>query len=275
MIVVSAATGQFGRLVTDRLMQSVPVSALAVAVRDPNKAGDLTDRGVDVRRGDYDEPDTLRAAFEGSDRLLFISSPSGNSSERMRQHHNVIDAARASGVGLVAYTSALGANLTAQGALADHNATERALRESGLPYVILRHPIYTDSFINPSLRRVIDAGELTSSSRGRGMNTATRADLAEAAAAVLASQDQAGKSYNFTGPLWTFVELAQVLSDIAGRTINYREVDADEGVMTMIGGPVRAGMFQYQTDDLERVLGHPATELRTAVGKALQTTATN
>jgi NAD(P)H dehydrogenase (quinone) len=136
--------------------------------------------------------------------------------------------------------------------------------------VILRHPIYTDSFINPELRGVIAAGEVCSSSRGRGMNTATRADLAEAAAVVLASQDQAGKSYNFTGPLWTFPELAQVLSDIAGRTINYREVDADEGVMTMIGGPVRAGMFQYQTEDLERVLGHPATGLRAAVSRALQ-----
>jgi NAD(P)H dehydrogenase (quinone) len=183
----------------------------------------------------------------------------------------VIDAARAAGVGLVAYTSALGAGFTGQGALADHNATERALRESGLPYLMLRHPIYSDSFIQ-SLQAVIDAGELTSSARGRGMNTATRADLAEAAAALITSEDQAGKSYNFTGPLWKFQDLAQVLSEIAGQPIAYREVDVDEGVMTMIGGPVRAGMFEYQTGDLERALGHPATKFETAVKAALQTT---
>jgi NAD(P)H dehydrogenase (quinone) len=272
MIVVSAATGQFGRLATDRLLDKVPATDVALAVRDVDKAQEAADRGVDVRHGDYNQPDSLRAAFEGADRLLFISSSSGDSTERMRQHGNVIEAARAAGVGLVAYTSALGANFTGQGALADHNATERALRESGLPYLMLRHPIYSDTFINSGLRRAIDAGELTSSARGRGMNTAFRTDLAEAAATLLTSQDQAGKSYNFTGPLWTFHQLAQVLSDIAGRPVAYREVDVDEGVMTMIGGPVRAGMFEYQSADLERVLGHPATNFETAVKAALQTT---
>jgi NAD(P)H dehydrogenase (quinone) len=271
MIVVSAATGQFGRLATDRLLERMPAPDVAVAARDTNKARDLADRGVDVRHGDYDQPDSLRAAFEGADRLLFISSNSGDSTERMRGHRNVIEAARAAGVGLVAYTSALGAGFTGQGALADHNATERALRESGLPYLMLRHPIYSDTFINSGLRRAIDAGELTSSARGRGMNTAFRTDLAEAAAALLTSPDQAGKSYNFTGPLWTFQQLAEVLSDIAGRPIACREVDMDEGVMTMIGGPVRAGLFEYQTQDLEQVLGHPATN-ETAVKAALQTT---
>jgi NAD(P)H dehydrogenase (quinone) len=271
MIVVTAATGEFGRLATDRLLEKLPATDVAVAVRDVDKARNLADRGIDVRHGDYDQPYSLRAAFEGADRLLFISSSSGDSTERMRQHGNVIDAARAAGVGLVAYTSALGAGFTGQGALADHNATERALRESGLPYLMLRHPIYSDSFIQ-SLQAVIDAGELTSSARGRGMNTATRADLAEAAAALMTSEDQAGKSYNFTGPLWKFQDLAQVLSEIAGQPIAYREVDVDEGVMTMIGGPVRAGMFEYQTGDLERALGHPATKFETAVKAALQTT---
>jgi NAD(P)H dehydrogenase (quinone) len=271
MIVVTAATGRFGRLATDRLLEKVPATDVAVAVRDEDRAREFADRGVDVRHGDYDHPDSLRAAFEGADRLLFISSSSGDS-ERMRQHRNVIEAARAAGVGLVAYTSALGAGFTGQGALADHNATERSLRESGLPYLMLRHPIYSDSFID-SLQRVIDAGELTSSARGRGMNTATRADLAEAAAALLTSDDQAGKSYNFTGPLWKFQELAQLLSEIAGRPIAYRETDVDEGVMTMIGGPVRAGMFEYQSGDLEAALGHPATRFETAVKAALQATA--
>jgi NAD(P)H dehydrogenase (quinone) len=64
-----------------------------------------------------------------------------------------------------------------------------------------------------------------------------------------------------------------VLSAIAGRPIAYREVDVDEGVMTMIGGPVRAGLFEYQTEDLEHVIGHPATKLETGVKAALQTTA--
>jgi NAD(P)H dehydrogenase (quinone) len=270
MIVVSAATGEFGRLVVDQLLNRVPASDVAVAVRHMHKAADLADRGVQVRYGDYDEPDSLRDSFDGADRLLFISAPSSDSGERMRQHHNVVAAARTSGVGHLLYTSALGADVVNEGGLADHHATEQAIRDSGLPYTIVRHPIYSEWFINPGLRQSIEAGELTSSSGGRGMNTALRADLGEAAAVVLTGQDQLGVSYDFTGRRWTFDELARVLSDVSGRTITYREVDEDEGIMTMIGPAIRAGIFEHQTDDLERVLGHSSTRLGAAVTAVLQ-----
>ena len=102
------------------------------------------------------------------------------------------------------------------------------------------------------------------------MNTALRADLAEAAAVELTGQNQLGGGYDFTGRRWTFDELAQVLSDISGRTITHREVDEDEGIMTMIGPAVRAGMFEHHSDDLERVLGHSSTSLRAAVTAVLQ-----
>jgi NAD(P)H dehydrogenase (quinone) len=87
---------------------------------------------------------------------------------------------------------------------------------------------------------------------------------------VLTYQNQLGGSYDFTGRRWTFDELAQVLSDISGRTIIHREVDEDEGIMTMIGPVVRTGIFEHQTDDLERVLGHSSTSLRAAVTTVLQ-----
>jgi NAD(P)H dehydrogenase (quinone) len=90
--------------------------------------------------------------------------------------------------------------------------------EQCLPYTIVRHPIYSEWFINPGLRRSIEPGELTGSSAGLGMNAALRADLAEAAAVVLDWPNQLGGSYDFTGRCWTFDELAPVLSDISGRT---------------------------------------------------------
>ena len=199
MTVVSAATGEFGRLVVDQLLNRVPASDVAVAVRDVHKAADLADRGVQVRYGDYDEPDRLRDSFNGADRLLFISAPRSDAGERMRQHHNVVDAARTSGVSHLVYTSGLGADVGNEGGLADHHATERAIRSSGLAYTIVWHPIYSEWFINSGLRRSIEADKLTCSSGGRGMNTALRADLAEAAAVVLTGQNQLGGSYDFTG----------------------------------------------------------------------------
>ena len=269
MIVVSAATGEFGRLVVDQLLDRMPASEVAVAVRNVHKAADLADRGVQVRHGDYDRTDTLRQAFDGADRLLFISAPDGNE-RRTLQHQNVVDAAGVAGVGRLLYTSALGADVIDEGGLADHHATERAVRESGLSYTILRQPIYSEWFIYPGLREVISNGTLTSSTGGRGMNTALRADLAEAAANLLTSHDRLGEGYNFTGRRWTFDELAQVLSEISGRQITCQEVGDDEGIMTMIGPAVREGAFEVQTEDLERVLGHPSTSLRTAVAAALR-----
>jgi NAD(P)H dehydrogenase (quinone) len=256
MIIISAATGQFGRIALDRLLERVPAADVAVAVRDPKKAADMAARGIDVRHGDYNDPSTLRRAFAGADALLFISSPDIERGQRVAQHRRVIDAARDSGVQRIVYTSGLGADVVEEGVLGEHHATELALADSGLPYTVLRNPIYSEFFLNPGLLAAVEAGELTSSTHGRGMNTATRAELAEAAAVVLTDSTPAA-SYDFTGSLWTYPELALLLSDISGRPVNYREVEEDEGFMTMIGGAIRSGAFELQTEDLESVLGRP------------------
>jgi NAD(P)H dehydrogenase (quinone) len=269
MIIVSAATGEYGRLVVDQLLNRVQASEIGVAVRNPAAAADLAARGVDVRRGDYDDPESLRQAFRGADRLLFISSPTFDSSQRMPQHHNVLAAARDVGVGVLAYTGALGADVSDEGGLADHHATERAIVDSELAYTILRHPIYSDFFLNAGLRDAVERGEITSSTKGRGLNTATRADLAAAAAVVLTGDGHASRAYDFAGPLWTYPELAGLLSELSGRTVTYREVDADEGMMEMIGPAIRLGQFERQTDDLERILGRPPTSLRASVVAAM------
>ena len=272
MIVVSASTGEFGRLVIDRLLALLPSQELAIAVRNPQKAADLAERGVDVRYGDYDQPASLRAAFDGADRLLFISSPLGDlSGGRVAQHRAVVAAARQARVGHIAYTSGLGADMVKEGVLGEHHLTEQAIMESGLPYTLLRHPIYSDFFINPDLWSAVEAGELTSNTRGRGMNTATRADLAEAASTLLSNESPPRQVYNFTGLLWTYPELADTLSQVAGTTVRYREVDEDEGALSILGlAPViQAGGFEVQTPDLEAALGHPPTSLQQAVAGAL------
>jgi NAD(P)H dehydrogenase (quinone) len=269
VIVVSAATGEFGCLVVEHLLKRVPATDLAVAVRNPGKAHELAARGVEVRHGDYDQPDTLRLAFDGADRLLFISSSEVESGKRIAQHRSVVAAARDAGVGMLAYTSGLGADVIDVGLLGDHHATEHAILESGVRYTILRHPIYSDFFINAGLRAAVAAGELTSSVDDRGLNTATRADLAEAAANVLTGAPPASRAYDFTGRRWTYPQLAEVLGAASGRTVTYRDVDGDEGIMVMFGPIIRSGGFEVQTGDLESVLGRPATSLEDAVAAVL------
>jgi len=271
MFAISAATGEFGRLVIDHLLRWVPAAEVAVVVRSPSKAESMAVRGVEVRYGDYNDPASLHSAFAGIDRLLFISSPDIGTGERVSQHSDVIDAARQAGVSAIVYTSGLGADLIDEGVLGEHHATERALLDSGVSHTVLRHPIYSEFFLNPQLRAAIEVGELTSSTAGHGMNTATRADLAEAAAVVVANAGHVGSVYNFTGPLWTYPQLAAALSSLSGRTVVYRELDRDEGIVAMLGlGPViRSGGFELQTGDLEEVLGHPPANLEAAVAAAI------
>jgi NAD(P)H dehydrogenase (quinone) len=275
MIIVSAATGQFGRIVVERLLERASADQITVAVRNPAKADDFAARGVQVRRADYDDHDSMVAAFQGADRLLFISSPVIDRS-RVGQHRTIVAAARAAGVGMIAYTSGLGADLVDENVpvLGDHHVTDIEIQNSGLPYVLLRHPLYTELFINAYLRSAIETGELTSNTRGRGMNTASRADLAAAAANILTSAGDVASEYNFTGPLWTYPELAAALAAVSGRPVSYREVDNDEGAIGMMGiGPViQSGGFETQSPDLEAVLGRPAASLRDSVAAALAPT---
>ncbi|GAA2307719.1 SDR family oxidoreductase [Nonomuraea roseoviolacea subsp. roseoviolacea] len=244
MIVVSAASGALGRLVVDHLR---PRAEVVAVVRDPGRAPE----GVPARHGDYDDPASLRAAFDGAARLLLISSPELDPARRIAQHLAAVDAARDAGVGAVAFTSFLGAGTGATGMTEAYHATEQAILRSGLPYTLLRHPFYSDAFVPR-----IAGGELTASTGGRGLNTAFRSDLAEAAANVLTGEGHLGRAYDFTGPLWSHPGLAEELG------VAYREVpDTASGPMSWINAQIRAGALEQQTPDLEKVLGRPAERI--------------
>ncbi|MBA8807227.1 NAD(P)H-binding protein [Promicromonospora sukumoe] len=268
MIVVSAASGALGRLVVAELLAAVPAGQVVAAVRDPGRAADLAAQGVQVRRGDYDDAASLGDAFDGADRLLLISSPELDTARRTAQHLAAIEAADAAGVERIVYTSFLGADRAGDGMNAAHHATERALVASGPGHTVLRHPFYSDAFVNAGLRSAVDSGRLVSATGGRGLNTASRADLAAAAAAVLTDDGHAGRSYDLTGPLWTYPQLAEELARATGRPVAHQAGDVP-GPMGFLMGLARAGALERQTDDLHHLLGRPPTSLRQAVAAAL------
>nr|WP_043731360.1 NAD(P)H-binding protein [Streptomyces zinciresistens] len=267
---MSAASGAFGRLVLERLSARPGGEEIVAAVRDPGRLGDLAARGVRVRRGDYDDPDTLRTAFAGADRLLLISSPELDTARRIGQHRAAVDAARAAGVGAVVYTSFLGADTGADGLTAAHHATELALASSGLPHTLLRHPFYSEAFLGPALHAAVAAGELADPTGGRGINTASRADLAEAAVRVLTDNQHMGRAYDFTGTRWTYPDLARALSRACGTPVALLpQQDGPGGALGWLYGQVRSGALERHTDDLRDVLGRPPTSLEAAVKAVL------
>jgi NAD(P)H dehydrogenase (quinone) len=258
MILVTAATGELGTFIIRKLLKRVAAHTVAVAVRNPDRAHHFKAAGVTVRRADYDEPaEAWVPALLGIDRVLLISSPDVDVEKRLAQHQHVIDAAAAIGVKLLAYTSVIGADAPGRSGLQAHYLTERAIERSGLPYAFLRNPFYTDAVLPKAfLQAAVDSGVLQSAAGTRSANSAIRADLADAAAAVLASDGHDRKAYDLTGPLWTFPQLASILTRIAGRPVELRDVSpARLGAAGWVHSLIADGLFERSTLHLEQLIG--------------------
>ncbi|MFE1729334.1 SDR family oxidoreductase [Streptomyces bacillaris] len=283
-IVVTGATGELGRLVIDELLATVPAGEIAAVVRDKEKAAPLAARGVELRIADYDRPETLAGAFRTGDRVLLISG--SEVGKRVAQHSAIIEAAKAAGVAQLAYTGILGGP-DADFALADeHKATERLILDSGLPYTFLRNGWYTENY-TANLAPVLAHGAVASNAGEGRVASASRADYAAAAAAVVTGEGHLGKAYELSGDTaWSFAEYAALLSEVTGKEIAYNDVPAAVHQEILVGAGLPEGFAAILTDvdeaigrgrlagtsgDLARLIGRPTTPLAATVRAALAT----
>jgi NAD(P)H dehydrogenase (quinone) len=226
MIGVTGATGQLGALVFKGLLETIPRQEIAAIVRSPEKAARLTGRGVQVRRGDYSVPETLAPALAGVERLLLVSG--SEIGHRTSQHRAVIEAAKAAGVKLIAYTSVLRADTTTLPISDEHRETEVLLSQSGVPYVLLRNGWYIENYTE-RLDMPLRMGAFVGAAGDGRIAAATRADYAAAAVRVLTTERQDGKTYELPGDhRFTMMELAAAVSEWAGRTLPYNNMPAGE-----------------------------------------------
>ncbi|MEN3112069.1 SDR family oxidoreductase [Uliginosibacterium paludis] len=283
MIVITGASGQLGRLVIEALLKKLPASEIVAAVRKPESVADLAARGVTVRLADYDRPDTLTSAFAGADKLLLISA--NEVGRRLPQHAAVIDAARAAGVKLLAYTSLLHADHSPLGLAAEHKATEALIRASGLPFVLLRNGWYTENYLASLPVALAHGAVLGSAGEGR-IASASRRDYADAAAAVLSSDGHAGKIYELAGDeSYTLSEFAATLARASGKAVAYRDLPQAEyaGALLAAGlpapfaeliadsdaGAARGALFDA-SHTLSRLIGRTTTPLAVLVEQSLK-----
>ncbi|MFG2745262.1 MULTISPECIES: SDR family oxidoreductase [Streptomyces] len=281
-IVVTGATGNLGRHVVEQLLEKVPADQVTAVVRTPEKAADLAGRGVKLAVADYSAPETFDGLFAAGDKVLLISgSEVGN--DRVGQHKAVIDAAKAAGVALLAYTSAPG-SLTA--ALADdHRGTEKALLESGLPYTLLRNGWYHENYTE-NLAPVLEHSAVTHAAGAGRVSSASRADYAAAAVAVLTGEGHENQTYELGGDVaWSFAEYAAELSRQTGKAIaeNPVSVEVFTGILAGAGLPepvaaiiagvdasVEKGELVVDSGDLSRLAGRPTTPISEAIAAGLK-----
>lgn len=281
---VTGSTGQLGRLVIHELLKRVPASSIVAGARSTGHdvARQFAAQGVEVRVADYTQPDTLSAAFNGIDRLLLISS--STMGDRTAQHENVINAAKAAGVGLLAYTSLLHADTSPLGVGEEHRQTEALLKASGLPFALLRHGWYTENHA-ASIPPALQYGAVLGSADEGRFSTATREDFAEAAAVVLTTDGHAGRVYELAGDeSYTLADLAAAITAAAGKPVVYKDMPkADfKGALIGMGLPevvaeliadsdigASKGGLEDNGRQLSALIGRPTTPFRQTVEQAV------
>ena len=285
MINVFSATGQLGRKVMQALLDgdAAPEDLIA-STRSPGKASDLAERGVAVRRADYDEPDTLREAFRGTDILLLIPT-SVPVEPRILQHANALEAAREADVRRVAFASFAAAEPTSEFLVAPFMLyAESKLRLSGMEWTILRNGMYLDPVADwaPAL---VEMGRLPYPVAEGRVAYIARDDLARSLAAACLNTGHAGKLYELTGPeALSMPELAQALSEATGQSITYDHVTEEafaeicradgvpEPMVEVLVSMYRAvdnGEFERVTGDVEELTGRPAQTVQTYLNSVL------
>lgn len=281
MYAVTGASGQLGRLVIEELLTRTTPDRIVALVRDPSRLAAFAARGVVVRAFDYDDAATMGTALAGVERLLLISSNAVG--QRVAQHRAVIDAAKAAGVGFIAYTSILHADRSPMGLAAEHRETEAAIVQSGLRHALLRNGWYLENYTRSAAQEVAHGGVIGSTGNGQ-ISAAARADYAAAAAVVLL-RDDTQPIYELAGDeSFTLADYAAALAQASGKPASYVDMPeaayrrALEGVG--LPGPLAAMLAESSAtaaggalfDDghaLSALIGRPTTPLATAVAAAL------
>lgn len=279
---VTGATGQVGRLVLDELLTHTEASNIVALARDPSALSAYAAKGVQVRQADYDDPDSLEAAFQGVDRVLLIS---GNAvGQRERQHGNVIDAAKAAGVSYLAYTSILKGDQSPLALAPEHVATEKLLANSGLNYDVLRNGWYSENY-TMGLAPSLESGKIFGAVGEGKLSTATRADFAAGAAAALL-RGKGGDVYELAGDeAWTMQDFAAEVSRQSGRQVEYVDQSEADYARTLEGAglppPVASmlastsalsgqGALYDDSKSLSRLSGKPTTPIGETIAAALK-----
>lgn len=282
-LVVTGATGQLGRLVVASLLsKGVAADRIVALGRDDERLAELAALGVTARKVDYSDARAVADAIVDAERVLLIS---GNEvGQRLAQHQNVIDAAKTVGVDLLAYTSVAHADTSGIMLAEEHRATEEAIVASGLPHAFLRNSWYIENYTS-QLATYLEHGTILGAAGDGQVSAATRADFAEAAAAVLLTE-QPKAVYELGGAGVSMTDIAETVSDVTGVEVSYTNVPGDELIKVLVNAGVPEqyaailadadrglgrGELYVEPTDLEDLLGRPATSLADGLRSAFST----
>jgi len=278
-ILITGATGHLGKAVINFLLKKgTPASQITALVRDEEKAADLKEKGIELRKGDYHDYASLLKAFTGIYKLLLVSSSDFN--DRSNQHINAVNAAKEAGVRHILYTSVQSRENQPSAipfVVKSHIDTENAIKKSGIPYTILRNTLYADVLPMFLGEKVVETGVFIPAGNGK-TPLATREDMAEAAAIILSTPGHENKVYPITSSTaYSFNDVAINLTELSGKNIPYVDAEPEQykqalsqagvlqeyiGFMAGFAEAIKQNEFDEADTTLERLLGRKPTSLK-------------
>lgn len=277
-IFVTGASGQLGRLVIKHLLaRGVTHNRIVAGTRDPEKLADLAAAGIEVRRADFEDPQGLTEAFKGAGTVLIVSTDAlDGADKRLKQHRNAVSSAVAAGVERLAYTSLPNPESALVTFAPDHLETERAIKATGLPYVIFRNSWYHENLLM-SLPHALASGQWHSAAQGGRTSSAGREDMAEAIAAALVAPSSGSRIYTLTGSeALSREEIAGLAREATGKPLAIVDVTDAQfaagleaakvpgvfvAMLVSIEVAIRAGNLSVVTDDIESLIGRAPKRL--------------
>jgi len=281
---ITLASSHFGTLAIDFLLKEIPAKNIIATVRDAKKGEKLKEKGIEIRIADYSKPETLKEAFKGVDKLLFISGIPGQAVPRDVQHKNVIEAAKACGIKYIAYTSLINCEKNPAILSGDHKATEKMLKESGIKYTLLRNNWYLE---NDELLWKLCANEgkdLYNALGEQKIGYALRREYAEAAAKIMAKKNPK-EIYELTGRPRTLKEVGETLKKIAKKDFKIVDVPKEKmaekmkeagypeyilGTWSFMINDYLKGCLNFESNDLKEALGREPTSLEEGLKELLK-----
>ena len=247
-VLMVGASGSYARLVIPELKKrGVTVRAL---IRSEDKAGIARRQGADETvPGDLNDAESLREAARGVDGVFHINPAFAPNEAELGIA--MVHAAMASGVRKLVFSGVIHPSISRMSNHAAKLPVEEALYESGLIFTVLQPTMFMQTLAN-GWSEVLRRGSFSLPySREAKASYVDYRDVAEAAALALTSSKLDYGTFELSAEgMANRIELTQMMSEAAGRTIQAGEADFDPWAQLthLPEGPVREGLRRMFAD---------------------------
>lgn len=233
-ILVTGATGNIGSEVVKELLSDAPDVSIKAAVHSSQNVKKVkSDARVKVIQIDYNEPETVREALNGVDKLFLLTPDVPNAADLAS---NVVIEAKKAGIKQIVKQSVMGAALEADvGTMRLHRQVEKFIEQSGIPFTFLRPNEFMQNFINFHSPSIKGNNAFYIPLEDAKVSLVDVRDIAAVAVKSLIDEDKhKNKTYLITGPeALSYHQVAEILSNTTGRKINYVNISDGEARSAM------------------------------------------